>query len=128
METVSNKTMGGEVTEEKVDSVFLLCLFKGGDKKKTKKVTCFKMDVVFDVRALTEYEEEIVDMLDNLSMHFRSGASFIWACIDKYGRTWTTDEDIMQELFLLGLAVGRVRHFEHRQNQKYETLPWFILK
>lgn len=129
METVASGVIqDDEITEEKVDTLYLLCLSKGEPKKKTKKVTCFKTDVVFDRRTLTEYKEEIVEMLNNLSAHFKDGASFIWACVDKHGRTWTTDETIMQELFLLGLAVGKVTLFNRRTSEKkYETLPWFII-
>lgn len=55
---------------------------------------------------------EINDMLDNLPEQFHQGTgegwSFLNACNDKNGEQWTSFHRTMDELFCLGMALGRV--------------------
>jgi hypothetical protein len=68
---------------------------------------------IFQAAQLVDYHDEIVAMLQELPDEFQAakggGWSFLNACNDKNGRQWTGLHQTMDQLFMLGQAIGRVR-------------------
>lgn len=54
----------------------------------------------------------IEEMLSELPLEFRrsggDGWSFLNACMDRHGGQWTGLRQIMEELFVLGIGIGKV--------------------
>lgn len=67
----------------------------------------------FDKIRLEKNKGAIKSMLDELPDDFKEskggGGSFLSACMDKDGEQWTGLQAIVEELFLLGIAIGAVR-------------------
>ena len=98
---------------ERVEKVFLTCLFKDGEDTTSHVMAPgITTNVGFHPGRLKEHEEEIVEMLGELPDEFKEsgggGMSFLNACIDKYGRQWTSFHRTMEQLFLLGTGLGKV--------------------
>lgn len=66
----------------------------------------------FNADKLATHKQEIIDLLNELPDNFKEevggGWSFIQACIDKNGNHWG-EHHSMEELFCLGIAIGRVK-------------------
>jgi hypothetical protein len=62
---------------------------------------------------LAANDAEISEMLSCLPVQFNEadggGFSFMAACNDKDGNLWTGDQRVMDEMFMLGMAIGRVK-------------------
>jgi hypothetical protein len=111
---------------EIVEAFFNVCLFRQGEKpEKMVKVEGIK-EVQFDTERLKSLKTEIIAMLDELPDQFRKsgggGASFLDASFDKYGRQWTGLQMHMEQLFLLGIGIGKVRLLFPRR-ESLSTLP-----
>ncbi|KKN98502.1 hypothetical protein LCGC14_0146130 [marine sediment metagenome] len=74
---------------------------------------------------LEEKASVIIDMLGQLPESFQEagggGMSFINACQDKNGRQWTDFHRIMEELFCLGEAIGKVS--QPMPKEMWKVLP-----
>lgn len=96
-----------------VDSTFNTCLFlTGEDPAKMVRVEGIK-EVQFHTDRLKNLEAEIIAMLNELPDKFKKssggGWSFLEACNDKHGEQWTGLHQHMEQLFLLGIGIGKVK-------------------
>jgi hypothetical protein len=99
---------------EWVNAVFMDCLFKDGeDASKHVKAEGIQRTVGFHPERLASHKTEIEAMLDELPDEFKKsgggGWSFLNACNDKHGNQWTGSHQRMEQLFQLGIGVGKVQ-------------------
>lgn len=70
-------------------------------------------------KRVDDYKLEIAEMLENLPDPFQEdtggGWSFLNACDDKNGEQWTGLHRTMEHLFILGMAIGRVKSILPRE-------------
>lgn len=94
---------------ERVRKLFEYCLFLT-EEDKTKYVAAegITNNVGFHPGRLEESKAEIEALLDELPESFKDGMSFLQACMDKHGNHWGEHQN-MEQLFLLGLAVGKAK-------------------
>ncbi|MFC1802221.1 hypothetical protein ACFLY7_02155 [Patescibacteria group bacterium] len=103
------------LTSEKVTEIFMDCLFKKEElpPKEFIPASGITSDVDFHPKRIAGYKEKIAEMLNKLPDAFHEGKgdgmSFLNACKDKHGHQWTGLHHIMEQLFQLGLAVGKVK-------------------
>lgn len=66
----------------------------------------------FNADKIAKNKQEIIELLNELPDVFfensGGGMSFIQACVDKHGNHWG-EHHSMEELFCLGIAIGRVK-------------------
>ncbi|HKM19783.1 MAG TPA: hypothetical protein VJY47_00985 [Candidatus Dojkabacteria bacterium] len=61
---------------------------------------------------LEKNKEEIVSLLNELPVGFKKGMLFIDAFMNKYGKQWTGNKEVVDCLLALGIAIGAVEiHF-----------------
>jgi hypothetical protein len=104
---------GFALTADRVSEVFLDCLFQQGEDTTERVVAEGIVSTVgFHPRRLEGHRKDIEEMLAELPDSFMAskgaGASFLNACLDRNGRQWTGLHQTMEQLFQLGLAIGRV--------------------
>lgn len=97
---------------ERVEQIFLACLFKDGeDHSKYIPALGITSNVGFHPGRIEEHKAEIAAMLDELPDDFKEsgggGMSFLNACNDRHGKQWTNFHQRMEQLFQLGLAIGK---------------------
>jgi hypothetical protein len=114
------------LNEEHVNRVFMDCLFRDGeDTRQYIKAEGIVRNVGFHPERLEGRRAEIVAMLDELpeQFHEKSGGgwSFLNACNDKHGNQWTGLHQTMEQLFQLGIAIGKVKSLMPRE--MWEALP-----
>ena len=105
---------------EKVNTIFMDCLFKEGeDTSKYVKAEGITMNVGFHPERLESHKAEIATMLEELPEDFKEsgggGMSFLNACKDKHGKQWTGLHQRMEQLFQLGIGVGKVKSLMPRE-------------
>lgn len=105
---------------EKVNAIFMDCLFKKGeDTSKHVKAEGIVRNVGFHPERLESHKAEIEAMLDELPDEFKEtgggGMSFLNACNDKHGNQWTGLHQRMEQLFQLGVGVGKVKSLMPRE-------------
>lgn len=105
--------MEQKLTGSKVETIFLDCLFKEEeDKSNYVKAEGIMNTVGFHPGRLELHKEEVTELLQELPKEFlKSGGggwSFLNACQDKHGNQWTGLHQTMEQLFLLGIALGKV--------------------
>jgi len=98
---------------QKVHTIFTSCLFTDGENAEDHvAVEGITMNVGFHPGRLQAQKPKIEEMLGELPSSFQQeiggGMSFLGACNDKYDNLWTGSHQTMQELFLLGMGIGRV--------------------
>jgi hypothetical protein len=111
---------------ERVQKIFLACLFKDGeDRSKYVPGPGITINVGFNPGRIEEYRAEIAEMLDELPDSFKEsgggGMSFLNACEDRHGKQWTGFHKVMEQLFQLGLATGKVACLMPRE--MWSSLP-----
>lgn len=111
---------------ERVERIFLDCLFKEGEDTSNHVVAEGIVHTVgFNPERLERYRSEIEELLDELPPWFRAdyggGWSFLNACQDKHGNQWTDLHQRMEQLFQLGIAIGKVEYQLPRD--MWHTLP-----
>lgn len=102
------------LTGRKVDQLIRECLFKTDEPKENALVArMIRCEFGFHPGRIEERREEINKLLDQLPDQFHQdrggGWSFLNACDDNKGRQWTGDHAMMEALFALGTAIGRVK-------------------
>jgi hypothetical protein len=102
-----------ELTAENVVETLKSCLFEGEpDLAKAVLVEGVVAKFGFDPERLKAREAEIISMLEQLPPQFRAevggGYSFLGACQRADGVQWGEHRTV-DELFCLGLAIGRVK-------------------
>lgn len=111
---------------KKVNSIFIDCLFvEGEDTSNHVKAEGITSNVGFHPDRLESRKAEIVAMLDELPDEFKEsgggGMSFLNACNDKHGNQWTGLHQRMEQLFQLGIGVGKVKNLMPRE--MWDALP-----
>ena len=99
---------------EDVCRIFLECLFKEDeDTNQHVMVDGITSSLIFHPGRLENHRTEIEAMLDELPEEFHKtsggGWSFLQACNDKHGNQWTGLHRTMEQLFQLGIGIGRVK-------------------
>lgn len=98
----------------RIQEIFLDCLFQDGEDTSghvdAEGIQCV---VGFHPGRLAKHKEEICALLDELPDEFKKsgggGMSFLNACLDKHGVQWTGLHSRMEQLFQLGIGVGKVQ-------------------
>ena len=110
--------MSEHIDPEEVNKAFYDCLYRPeeatGDKPPENAVTVegilTKGD--FNSRRLESHRERVVSWLKLLPTEFRKsgggGWSFLQACNEADGYQWTGLHQRMEQLFMLGIALGAV--------------------
>ena len=103
-----------KLTSDRVTKTFLDCLFREGeDTSNHIRAVGIMTSVGFHPERLASHKTEIEEMLGELPNGFqRSGGggwTFLNACNDKNGNQWTGLHQIMEQLFLLGIAIDKVK-------------------
>lgn len=98
---------------DRVSLIFLNCLFKDDeDTSSYVKAEGITGTVGFNPDRLNSHKAKIEAMLDELPDEFKKsgggGMSFLNACNDKHGNQWTGFHQTMEQLFQLGIAIGKV--------------------
>ena len=101
------------IKSERVEELFMDCLFKDGEEIVSPITTeGIVTNTGFHPARLKSHEEEIVSMLKELPDNFHEsrggGWSFLNACMDRNGKQWTGLHQRMEQLFLLGIGIGKV--------------------
>jgi len=104
-----------KLTADNVEKIFMDCLFtKDEDPSAAVKVEGIVSNFGFHPDRLKSHEEDIYSMLKELPKEFQKdggdgGWSFLNACNDKDGGQWTGLHQKMEQLFVLGIAIGKAR-------------------
>lgn len=101
------------LTSQKVNYIFLDCLFKKEENFKNQiKAEGVTNVTIFNSERLENHKKEIEELLDELPEQFKKsgggGWSFVQAYKDKHGNQWTDLHQRMEQLFQLGIAIGKV--------------------
>jgi hypothetical protein len=99
---------------DRVSAVFMDCLFRAGeDASKYVLAEGITINVGFHSERLESHRAEIEAMLAELPDEFQKshggGWSFLNACNDRYGNQWTGSHQRMEQLFQLGIGIGKVK-------------------
>ena len=123
------------LTSERVESVLKGCLFsEGEDTSNLVRADGIVRSAGFHPGRLEEHKEEIIELLAELPDAFQEssggGMSFLNACFDKHDNQWTDFHMSMEQLLLLGLAIGRVEYLLPRElwNSLPGGMPYFVVK
>lgn len=101
---------------EEVNRVFLDCLFKdeelldGNPVIEPLVTEGILMDVGFNPESIKRNKSYIEAMVDELPSTFDEGWSFLNMCMDKDKNNWTGSHKHMEQLLVLGLAIGRFEY------------------
>lgn len=119
------------LTPDKVKNIFMDCLFQENEIVDGKPIVepiisegiiCI---VGFHPERVKNHTEEIINMLNELPAEFHEktggGWSFLNACNDKHGNQWTGLHQTMEQLFQLGIAIGKVSCLLPRD--QWKSLP-----
>ena len=103
-----------ELTTENVETVFMDCLFKDGENSVDAVIVeGIANKLGFHPERVKAHSTAIHSMLQQLPEQFQEkgggGWSFLNACQDKNGNQWTDLHQRMEQLFCLGLAIGKVK-------------------
>jgi hypothetical protein len=106
--------MSAILNSEKVEAIFMDCLFKDGeDTSNHVRVEGIMSTVGFNPERLEIHRADIEAMLNELPDQFKKsgggGWSFLNACDDKYGNQWTGFHQHMDQLFQLGVGLDKVQ-------------------
>lgn len=114
------------LTSEKVEKIFLDCLFKDGeDMSNYIEAAGITNSVGFHPGRIDSHKKEIEAMLSELPNEFKAsgggGMSFLNACNDKHGNQWADLHVHMEQLFQLGIAIGKAKCLLPRE--LWQALP-----
>lgn len=119
---------------ERVKAIFLDCLFKDGeDTSNHVKAEGIVRHVGFHPERLNSHKEEIETLLDELPDEFKKsgggGWSFLNACNDKHGNQWTGLRLQMEQLFQLGIGIGKVKSLLPREmwSALPGNMPYYVI-
>lgn len=124
-----------ELTAENVHKVMLDCLFKEGEDSSTHVEAQGVMEKKwwFHPGRLETNKQHIIDMLNELPNQFRAdgggGWSFLNACTDKNEHQWADTHFTMDELVILGVAIGKVKFLLPREDWEVfpGKMPYFVI-
>jgi hypothetical protein len=124
-----------ELTAENVTRTFRDCLFKEGeDTSDALKLAGIVNFFGLHPARVASHTDDIVSMLEELPDQFRQskggGWTFLNACNDRHGNQWTGLHSVMEQLFVLGLAIKRVEACMPRDlwDALPGGVPYYVLK
>ena len=102
------------INPERVGAIFLECLYDESKDLETQVVVNGVINTAsFNLDRLKKHENEIYSILNELPDTFKAsgggGWSFLNACTDKHGNIWTDFHMRVEQLVLLGIAIGKVQ-------------------
>ena len=102
------------LTSENVEKIFMDCLFKKGENTENAiLVEGITSKFGFHPERIKHYSNDIEEMLYQLPKEFKKqhggGMSFLNACNNLNGEQWTGFHRIMEQLFAIGMASGKVK-------------------
>ncbi|MGL5569609.1 MAG: hypothetical protein ACRDB9_10240 [Cetobacterium sp.] len=117
---------------EEVNRIFLDCLFKDEELVDGKPIIeplvteGILMNVGFNPDSIERNKICIEAMIDKLPSTFDEGWTFLNMCMDKEKNQWTGSHKTMEELLVLGLAIGRFEYCCPREmwNVLPEGMPY----
>lgn len=122
------------LTATTVEGIFLACLFKEGeDTANHVKAEGIVTRVGFHPQRLEEHKAEIAELLDLLPDTFKrtggGGMLFLNACFDRNDVQWTGMHSAVEQLFLLGLATGKVTELMPRElwSAMPGGMPYYVI-
>lgn len=98
---------------QKVEEIFFDCFFREGEDTTNHVAAEGLMSTIgFNPERLESHRAEIEALLAELPDSFRtdSGESFLNACEDRHGNQWTGLHQRMEQLFQLGVGIGKVEY------------------
>lgn len=120
---------------DRISEVFLDCLFAEGEPTdEVIKGEGVRIDVGFYPERLESHRIEINQMLDELPEQFHAasggGWSFLNMCLDRHDNQWTGLHMIMEQLVLLGSAIGRVSSVLPKDmwSALPGSMPYYVIK
>ncbi len=119
---------------ERVNQIFLECLFAGDeDTSKMIQAEGITNTTGFHPGRLQSHKVEIETLLGELPEQFKEsvdgGWSFLNACNDKHGNQWTGLHQRMEQLFQLGIGIGRVKPLLPKEmwNVLPGGMPYYVI-
>lgn len=128
--------MATRLTPQAVSAIFQRCL-AGDQTPPNKRVVAegiVDRQIVFHADRLERRRTEIEALLGELPIAFRAdgggGWSFLQACMDRHGMQWTGMHRVMEQLFALGLAIGKAEYLAPREvwNELPGGMPYLVIK
>ena len=131
--------MSEVLTAEKVEKIFFRCLFTNDEIIDGKPILTpvpaegIMSNVGFHPERLERSKPEIIEMLNELPSQFKEksggGWSFLNACNDKDGNLWTGFQQTMEQLFQLGIGIGKVKCLMPRDMWKVLPggMPYYVI-
>ena len=127
-----------KLTAQNVEAVFAKCVadeFKADQEPGlSPPIQGVLHRTQFWLAPLRQHHSDIDDMLDGLPSGFHEGKgggwSFLQACMDRDGGQWTGLHSTMEKLFMLGLAIGRVREPEPFASMRADLpggMPYYVI-
>lgn len=128
-----------KLTATKVDEIFRDCFFRpdevsNGEAPEGALIAeGIKGKFAFHPDRTKTHKGEIVELLNELPDSFHEskggGWSFLNACNDKHGNQWTGMHSTMEQLVVLGIAVGKVKFHLDREMWKAFPggMPYFVV-
>lgn len=113
-----------KLTSENVSTIFEMCLC-GKNIDNPIVIEGIVAKYGFDKKQIENNKSDIEDMLSQLPKEFHKGTgggwSFLGACHNKDGEQWTGMHRSMEQLFCLGIAIGKVEYLLPRE--MWNVLP-----
>lgn len=112
------------LTASRVEAIFRDCLYRDGESvDRPIIVDGLSRQFGFHPGRLSSHGAEIKALLGELPRQFRSshGWPFGNACLDRHSRLWANDQRQIEQLFGLGMAIGKVKYLLPRE--LWEHLP-----
>ena len=105
---------------ESVQTLMRLCLAEKSENPDVHIINGITRKFAFNPKVIEENADQIENLVKELPDPFMmskgGGWSFLQACQDKHGNQWTGSHAVMEELFCLGMAAGKVKCvFEDRE-------------
>ena len=123
-----------ELTTENVTNVFKKCLFNDNENISNPIIAeGITAKFGFNQKRLNSHINDITDMLSQLPKEFQrdsgGGTSFLNACDNANGEQWTGLHEVMELLFMLGLATGNVQCLMPRDMWKVLPggMPYYVV-
>ena len=123
------------INTQEVEKIFMDCLHNPSKKTKNniviiEGITC---KFGFHPKKLELHKERIIAMLSELPTQFRQnsggGWSFLNACNTKDGEQWTGLHQRMEQLFVLGMGIGKAKYVMPRKmwNSLPGGMPYIVI-
>ena len=130
------------IDPERVDAVFMNCLFNNDEIDENGKprngIEPIKVEGImswfgFHPKRIESHSEEIINWLSELPHQFRKsqggGWTFLNACNIEDGQQWTGLHQRMEQLFCLGIGIGKVKYAMPRDMWKILPggMPYLVI-